>query len=67
MTYEFRNLKTIENRKFEATDLIEALNLASKVWFDSTKVTDFMRSGNQITLLSNHPSGNTIGKVYIFD
>ena len=67
MTYEFRNLKTIENRKFEATDLIAALNLVSKAWFDSTKVTDFMRSGNQITLLSNHPSGNTIGKVYLFD
>lgn len=68
MTYEFRNLTTIEDREFDAADLTEALNLVSKAWFDGSKVVDFVRdNSSRITLLSNRANGNVIGKIYIYD
>lgn len=64
-TYKFRNLKTIEDKKFEATDFLDALNQASREWFDGVNVTDWQPSGNgQITLLGNSSNGNVIGRIY---
>lgn len=62
---KFRNLKTLETIELEG-DFIDALNYISKLWFDGSKVIDFVWDGNsRVTLLSNHPSGNVIGRVYV--
>jgi hypothetical protein len=68
MIYEFRNLNTIEDRKFEADSFIEALSLVSKEWFDGSPVIDFVRDdSSRVTLLSNNPHANVIGRVYFWD
>jgi hypothetical protein len=66
-TYRFRRI-TADNgpddRSFEADTPLQALQLASDVWFGGTRVADWQPDGKKITLLSNSPSGNVIGVVY---
>ena len=66
-TYKFRNLATIETLEFEGSTILDALNLASIKWFGGTPVVDYLTdNSDRITLLSNSPNGNVIGRIYWF-
>jgi hypothetical protein len=65
-TFRFRNLQTIEDRDFNAPDMLSAIQQAAAYW-GWERPTDWQLSDSgRLTLLSNSPSGNVIATIFYY-